>query len=207
MAAALASGTGGGPQVPTALPGRLAGLLVARAGRCAGNARAVLDALAVAGRPLGEDLLGDIAGLETEVVRRGLRELAAARLLADDTTPGGGRRPRHALLAETVATNLLPGERADLHERTARALEATGGGALAGEAAHGDHDLCRHRMVSATPPAAAITSASLTDSARALPHPGALVVACRYWRPEPASPTRWRLTRRSTGHASGTAAG
>jgi DNA-binding CsgD family transcriptional regulator len=135
MAAALASGgAGGGPQVPAALPGRLAGLLVARAGRCAGGARAVLGALAVAGRPLGEDLLGDIAGLELEVVRRGLRELAAARLLADDAA-GGGHRPRHALLAEAVAADLLPGERAVLHERTAQALEAAGGGALAGEAA------------------------------------------------------------------------
>jgi AAA ATPase domain len=135
VAAALAEGTaGGGWAVPAALPGRLAGLLAARAGRCAGEARAVLDALAIAGRPLGEDLLGDITGLETEVVRRGLRELAAARLLADDTTPGGGHRPRHALLAEAVAAGLLPGERAGLHERTARALEAAGE-ALAGEAA------------------------------------------------------------------------
>ena len=31
-------------------------------------------------------------------------------------------RPRHALLAEAVAGGLLPGERAVLHERTARAL-------------------------------------------------------------------------------------
>jgi len=136
MAAALAEGAvGGGWAVPAALPGRLAGLLAARAGRCAGEARAVLDALAVAGRPLGEDLLGDITALETKVVRRGLRELAAARLLADDTTPDGAHRLRHALLAEAVAAGLLPGERAGLHERTARALAAAGGEALAGEAA------------------------------------------------------------------------
>jgi DNA-binding CsgD family transcriptional regulator len=136
IAAALADGTaGGGWAMPAALPGRLAGVLAARAGRCAGEARAVLDALAVAGRPLGEDMLGDITGLETKVVRRGLRELAAARLLADDTTPGGAHRPRHALLAEAVAADLLPGERAMLHERTARALAAAGGEALAGEAA------------------------------------------------------------------------
>jgi DNA-binding CsgD family transcriptional regulator len=136
MAASLASGAaGGGPLVSAALPGRLAGLLVARAGRCAGEGRAVLDVLAVAGRPLDEDLLSAVTGLGVEVVRGGLRELAAARLLADDTTPGGGHRPRHALLAEAVASGLLPGERAVLHERTARALEAAGGEALAGEAA------------------------------------------------------------------------
>ena len=67
-------------------------------------------------------------------MRRGLRELAAARLLAEDTA-GGGHRPRHALLAEAVAAGLLPGERAALHERTARALAAAGGDALAAEAA------------------------------------------------------------------------
>jgi hypothetical protein len=114
---------------------RLAGLLAARAARCAGDARAVLDALAVAARPLAEDLLCAVTGLEVAVVRLGLRELAAARLLADDAAPGGGHRLRHALLAEAVAGGLLPGERADLHERTARALEAAGDAALAGEAA------------------------------------------------------------------------
>ena len=67
-------------------------------------------------------------------MRRGLRELAAARLLAEDTA-GGGHRPRHALLAEAVAAGLLPGERVALHERTARALAAAGDQALAAEAA------------------------------------------------------------------------
>ena len=76
-----------------------------------------------------------MTGLDVEAVRRGLRELAAARLLAEDTTPGGGHRPRHALLAEAVTAALLPGERAMLHERTARALAAAGGEALAGETA------------------------------------------------------------------------
>ncbi len=66
-------------------------------------------------------------------MRRGLRELAAARLLADDTR-GGMHRPRHALLAEAVAAGLLPGERTMLHERTARALQSAGD-SLAAEAA------------------------------------------------------------------------
>ena len=120
--------------VPAGLPGRLAELLAARAGRCAGDARAVLAGLAVAARPLAEDLLGEITGLEPDEVRRGLRELAAARLLAPDIA-GAAHRPRHALLAEAVAAGLLPGERVVLHERTARALQATGDQALAAEAA------------------------------------------------------------------------
>src|SRR5580693_8958987 len=134
VAAALAgqAGAGGGLRVPAGLPARLAELLAARAGRCAGDAQAVLAGLAVAGRPLGEDLLAAVTGLEAGTVRRGLRELAAAQLLAEDTT-GGGHRPRHALLGEAVAAGLLPGERAVLHERAARAL--AGDPALAAEVA------------------------------------------------------------------------
>jgi DNA-binding CsgD family transcriptional regulator len=94
----------------------------------------VLAGLAVAGRPLAEDVLGAVTELDVAALRRGLRDLAAARLLADDT-PDGGHRPRHALLAEAVAGGLLPGERAALHERTARALTAAGNHALAAEVA------------------------------------------------------------------------
>jgi len=123
VAAALGgqAGAGSGLQVPAGLPARLAELLAARAGRCAGDARAVLAGLAVASRSLGEDPLAAVTGLEVEAVRRGLRELAAARLLAEDAS-GGGHRPRHALLAEAVAAGLLPGERVMLHERMAQAL-------------------------------------------------------------------------------------
>jgi len=94
----------------------------------------VLAGLAVAGRPLAEGPLATVTGLDVETVRRGLRELAAARLLAEDT-PDDGHRPRHALLAEAVAGALLPGERAVLHERAARALAAAGDPALAAELA------------------------------------------------------------------------
>jgi tetratricopeptide (TPR) repeat protein len=134
VAVATADVADGGWHAPAELPGRLAELLAARAGRCAGDARAVLAGLAVAGRPLDEDLLGAATGLPVEAVRGGLRELAAARLLAEDTS-GGAYRPRHALLAEAVAGGLLPGERAAMHERTARALAAARDPALAAEVA------------------------------------------------------------------------
>jgi DNA-binding CsgD family transcriptional regulator/tetratricopeptide (TPR) repeat protein len=127
VAATLAGATAG-------LPAGLAELLVARAGRCGAEGRAVLAALAVAGRPLTEDQLVAVSGLAAGAVRRGLEQLAAARLLAGDA-PGGGHRPRHALLAEAVAAGLLPGERVVLHERTARLLEAAGHDSLAAEAA------------------------------------------------------------------------
>ena len=132
VAAGLASGAGGDLGAPAGLPGRLADLLAARAGRCAGDAGEVLAGLAVAARPLDEDLLGAVTGLDAEAVRGGLRELAAARLLAEDTA---AHRPRHALLGQAVAGGLLPGERAALHERTARALAAAGDETLAAEVA------------------------------------------------------------------------
>ena len=116
------------------LPARLAELLAARAGGCGENAGAVLAGLAVAGRPLSEGLLCEVTGLDVDVVRDGLRELTVARLLAASTAEGE-HRPRHALLAEAVTAGLLPGERVVLHERTARALEAAGGGMLAAEVA------------------------------------------------------------------------
>jgi len=120
--------------VTVGLPARLAGLLAARVGRCGGDAQAVLAALAVAGRPLTEDLLGEVTGLDLQTMRAGLRELAAAQLLADTGTDGADR-PRHALLAEAVTAGLLPGERVALHERTARALAAGHGDTLAAEIA------------------------------------------------------------------------
>ena len=131
--AALADGEGPGVGIPE-LPGRLTELLAARVRRCAGEARAVLAGLAVAGRPLDEEQLSAVTGLDAEAVRVGLRELADARLLAEGTT-SETHRPRHALLAEAVAGGLLPGERAALHETTARALTAAGDQTLAGEIA------------------------------------------------------------------------
>src|SRR5262249_57574377 len=102
------------------------GWLGARAGGCGASARKLLEALAVAARPLTEDLLAGMTDLAAEAVGAGLRELAAARLLAENM-PGGAYRPRHALLAEAVAASLLPGERAAWHERAAAALAAAGG--------------------------------------------------------------------------------
>ncbi len=134
LVAAMVGSSHGVLRPGVALPARLAELLVARAGRCGGSAAAVLSALAVAGRPLGEDLLGAVSGLDVDAVRNGLHELSAARLLADGGVRGE-QRPRHALLAEAVTAELLPGEQAALHEAMAEALQAAGDDTLAAEAA------------------------------------------------------------------------
>jgi predicted ATPase len=118
---------------PVAVPARLAELLVARTSRCGSDGQAVLAALAVAGRPLSEELLGEVVGLDPDMVQAALRELTVARLLA--TPADGAHRLRHALLAEAIAADLLTGEQVSLHERLARALQAAGGETVAAEAA------------------------------------------------------------------------
>jgi DNA-binding CsgD family transcriptional regulator/tetratricopeptide (TPR) repeat protein len=134
VAAALASPGSGALTTPAGLPARLAEFLTVRAGRCGDDAHAALTALAVAGRPLDEDLLGHITGLSPRAMGAGLRELAAARLLADNPADGA-HRLRHALLAEAIAAGLLPGEKRMLHARIAHALQDVGDPMLAAETA------------------------------------------------------------------------
>lgn len=134
VAATLADHPEGVPERSPGLPARLGELLEARAAGCTGEGQAVLAALAVAGRPLTEDLLIAIAGLGPEAARQGLRELAAARLLGEGKADGT-YRVRHALLAEAVAGGLLPGEVKVLHARCAEALRAAGDEALTAEVA------------------------------------------------------------------------
>jgi DNA-binding CsgD family transcriptional regulator/tetratricopeptide (TPR) repeat protein len=168
MAALAADGSDGasaGPDGLAALPARLAELLLARAARCGPDGQPVLAALAVAARPLDETALEQVTGHDLAAVRRGLRELAAARLLADPGAgPAGASRPRHALLAEAVAGALLPGERLTLHERTASMLDAAGDETLTAEAAgHFQRaiELCRDLEQTENP--AAATAAAGTD--------------------------------------------
>jgi predicted ATPase len=129
---AAAVNDSGGLAQPAALPARLAELLIGRTAHCDADARAVLAALAVAGRPLTEVMLGEVTSAP-DTVRAAVQELTAARLLG--APADRGYRPRHALLAEAVAADLLPAERVSLHERVARALESTGDETLAAEAA------------------------------------------------------------------------
>jgi DNA-binding CsgD family transcriptional regulator len=134
VAATLAEHPADVPDRARGLPARLGELLAARTAGCAAQAQAVLAALAVAGRPLTEDVLVVMTGLAPEAARQGLRELAAARLLGE-ARADGTYRARHALLAEAVAGGLLPGELKVLHERCAEALQAAWDETLAAEVA------------------------------------------------------------------------
>src|SRR5262249_51977737 len=147
VAAALNGEAGAGElSVPAGLPARLAELLVARAARCAGDARAVLAGLAGAGRAPNQGLLGAGSRRGTQGAPGGARGPGAAPPPAGGTPArghppppppraDGGRQPRPSLLGEAVAAGLLPGERAALHERTARALAEAGDRGLPAEVA------------------------------------------------------------------------
>ena len=116
------------------LPSQLQDLLLARVDQVSGPAREVMSCLAVAGRPLGEDVLSSCCSLGLPQVRDTLRALSRARLLGspDDS---GAFPLRHALLAEAVRGALLPGEQRDWHLRLANTLVAGDQATSSGEIA------------------------------------------------------------------------
>jgi DNA-binding CsgD family transcriptional regulator len=110
-----------GDQDDAALPTGLRSLLISRTGRVTGTAREVLAVLAVAARPLDEASVARVCARPQPDVRDALRDLLARRLLRrPDRT--GVHQLRHALLAEAISGELLPGERRELHARVAALL-------------------------------------------------------------------------------------
>ena len=103
------------------LPPTLRDLLRGRVQALPELARQVLAVVAVAGRRVPHRLLAEVAGLEDQPLVQALRAAVADQLLV--TRPGeDGYELRHALLAEVIQADLVPGERARLHAAYARAL-------------------------------------------------------------------------------------
>ena len=104
------------------IPGTLRELLLARVGSVDASTRRALGIVAALGRPAEAELVelawngsgADLDGALRDAVDRGLLVV----------NPGDGRRLafRHALLAEAVVDDLLPGERVRLHATLARIL-------------------------------------------------------------------------------------
>jgi tetratricopeptide (TPR) repeat protein len=126
----VAAGEEGGAGLP---PG-LTSLLLSRFDQLRGVPREVLVALAVAARALDERALGELCSRPVPLIQDALRELLAARLLRR-ADAAGRYQLRHALLAEAVDTELLAGERAELHARVAAVLAATDDPAVSAEVA------------------------------------------------------------------------
>src|SRR5699024_2615006 len=142
---ALVSGVGAPGGAP--LPDGPRDLLLASVEPLSGTTRRVLGLAAAAGEQIDHALLAAVAhraGITEEQLDTALREAIDAQVLRTTTD---GYRFRHALLAEAVYTELLPGERVRAHRRFAEALEhdVRGSTEIAGAAqlahhAHAAHD-------------------------------------------------------------------
>lgn len=106
---------------PHALPVELADLLLVRLDRLDADGRLTVRAASVAGRRVSHALLARASGLADGALDAALRGAVEAQVLL----PVGGDAYlfRHALLAEAVYDDLLPGERVRLHAAYVRALE------------------------------------------------------------------------------------
>jgi DNA-binding CsgD family transcriptional regulator len=129
----LRAGAGRGPGD---LPSSLREVLLTRVVRLAPGTQQLLRVAAAAGPGATQPLLAAVAGLDEAALLDGLREAVDQQLLLPEPR-GEGYVFRHALAAEAVYSELLPGERARLHTALAGALEAgiEPGGPPAGRAA------------------------------------------------------------------------
>lgn len=103
-----------------ALPDDLSHLLLVRLDQIDDATRAVVRAAAVAGRRVSHALLARVVGLETTALDNALRAAVESNLLTPSADEGYSFR--HALLAEAVYDDLLPGERVRLHLAYVEAL-------------------------------------------------------------------------------------
>jgi DNA-binding CsgD family transcriptional regulator/tetratricopeptide (TPR) repeat protein len=95
-------------------------LLLVRVRQLRPTAQRLLHAIAVAGRWVEHQLLADVAGLPEDLLLEELRTVVDLQIVVADTD---GYRFRHALLAEAVGGEPLPGERIRLHRACAQALQ------------------------------------------------------------------------------------
>jgi DNA-binding CsgD family transcriptional regulator len=108
---------------PGALPPSLQDVLLARVVRLGDDTQQLLRVAAAAGPEVAQALLAAVAGLGEAALLEGLREAVDQQVLRPE--PGGqGYAFRHALVAEAVYGELLPGERVGVHTALASALEA-----------------------------------------------------------------------------------
>ena len=125
------------------LPWQLADLLLVRLEGLSDDAREVVRVAAVGGRRVAHTMLADVVDLPPDRLDAALREAIDAHVL-QLTSSGRGYIFRHALLAEAVYDDLLPGEVVRLHAAYATALAARDdnvGAAELARHARASHDL------------------------------------------------------------------
>ncbi|HYO39698.1 MAG TPA: AAA family ATPase [Nocardioidaceae bacterium] len=127
------------------LPEDLADLLLVRLDRLEDEARTVVRAGACSGRRVSHRLLAAVVGQPDDVLDRSLRSAVEQNILVRVGTDGYAFR--HALLAEAVYDDLLPGERVRLHAAYADALGSQRVDGTAAELAR--HARLAHDLVTA----------------------------------------------------------
>ncbi|PZS14879.1 MAG: LuxR family transcriptional regulator [Pseudonocardiales bacterium] len=144
------------------LPWQLADLLLVRLDRLSDGAREVVRTAAVGGRRVSHDMLAAVLELSGEVLDGALRDAVDEHIL-QPTTSGRGYTFRHALLAEAIYDDLLPGERVRLHAAYAGVLAKSEQGSAA--------ELARHARASHDLPAAYDASIQAGDAAMSVAAP------------------------------------
>ena len=144
------------------LPTDLAELLLVRLEQISGDSRLVVRAAAVAGRQVSHELLAQGTDLAPDSLNTAVRGAIEANILV--AVPDDGYAFRHALLAEAIYQDLLPGERVRLHARYAEAFAMR---RVEGSAA----ELSRHARASHDLPTAARASIEAGDEAMSVGGP------------------------------------
>ena len=139
------------------LPDSLRDTLLARVESQSTDALDVLRIAAVAGRTVDHALLAAVAELPEDRLNDALRDAVESYLLAPDSATAGYSF-RHALLREAIYSDLLPGERRNLHLRLARTLSAQA--LLGGAKTAGAAELARHWYAAGELPEALAASVS-----------------------------------------------
>jgi DNA-binding CsgD family transcriptional regulator/tetratricopeptide (TPR) repeat protein len=129
-----------------ALPTGLADLMLVRLDQLDDVSRLAVRAVAVVGRRATHELLARGVDLDEATLEQALRAAVEANVLV--AAGGDGYTFRHALLAEAVYLDLLPGERTRLHAAYAKVLAERGSAGSAAELAR--HARAAHDLVTAT---------------------------------------------------------
>ena len=139
-----------------AVPGDLADVLLVRVDRLDDQAREIVRIASVAGRQVGHELLAQVCDIAPAELDTALRTVVESNVLV----PGTGDRYafRHALLAEAVYDDLLPGERVRIHGRYAEVFRT---GRLPGSSA----ELARHARLGQDHRTALLASIEAGDEA------------------------------------------
>ena len=143
----------------SSVPADLADLLLVRLERLSPSARHVVQVAAVAGRRVTHETLTRVAQLDDDALEAALREAVEAHILVSSGPES--YEFRHALLAEAVYDDLLPGERVRLHRAYAQAQADQGD----------DANLARHAREALDLPTAYAASLRAGDSALRLAAP------------------------------------